>query len=153
MSLKMTEEQKQKLLAKVPEHRKTTGGRPRKNRGTQAQIDVEIRKQEILKKLGKGKGRKQIEEDLRKEYGISDATIRKDFIRAFEHLKANQDIFTKNIRELITERYELLWQMALEKNDYKAATQILKQMADEFGLNVQKSEISVKDSEFKITFE
>ena len=43
--------------------------------------------------------------------------------------------------------------MAIEKDDYKAATQILKQMADEFGLNVQKSEISIKDTDFKITFE
>lgn len=42
--------------------------------------------------------------------------------------------------------------MALEKEDYKAATQILKQLADEFGLNAPKAEVSVKDSEFKITF-
>lgn len=43
--------------------------------------------------------------------------------------------------------------MALEKGDYKTGTQILKQMADEFGLNVQKTEVTVKDSEFKITFD
>lgn len=103
--------------------------------------------------MGKGKGRKEIEEDLKRDYGVSDATIQKDFLRAFKHLKENQEVFTRNIKELITERYELLWKMALEKNDYKAATQILKQMADEFGLNVQKSEISIKDTEFKITFE
>ena len=95
---------------------------------------------------------KEIEEYLRKHWGLCDDTIRKDFKRAFEHLKANQDIFTKNIKELITERYELVWKMALEKEDYKAATQILKQMADEFGLNAPKAEVSVKDSEFKITF-
>ena len=128
-------------------------GRPRKKKPNGNQIDMEMRLREILKKLGKGKGRKEIEEDLKRDYGVSDSTIRNDFIRAFKHLKANQDVFTKNIRELITERYELLWKMALEKNDYKAATQILKQMADEFGLNVQKSEISIKDTEFKITFE
>lgn len=128
-------------------------GRPRKKKPNGNKIDAEMRLREILKKLGKGKGRKEIEEDLKRDYGVSDSTIRNDFIRAFKHLKANQDVFTKNIRELITERYELLWKMALEKNDYKAATQILKQMADEFGLNVQKSEISIKDTEFKITFE
>ena len=127
-------------------------GRPRKKKPNGAQIDVEIRKREILKQLGKGKGRKEIEEYLRKHWGLCDDTIRKDFKRAFEHLKANQDIFTKNIKELITERYELVWKMALEKEDYKAATQILKQMADEFGLNAPKAEVSVKDSEFKITF-
>lgn len=127
-------------------------GRPRKKKPNGAQIDVEIRKREILKQLGKGKGRKEIEEFLRKNWGLCDETIRKDFKRAFDHLKANQDIFTKNIRELITERYELVWKMALEKEDYKAATQILKQMADEFGLNAPKAEVSVKDSEFKITF-
>lgn len=103
--------------------------------------------------MGKGKGRKEIEDYLKKHWGLCDETIRRDFKRAFEHLKENQDIFTKNIRELITERYELVWQMALENGDYKAGTQILKQMADEFGLNVQKTELSVKDSEFKITFE
>lgn len=128
-------------------------GRPRKKKPNGAQIDVEIRKREILKQLGKGKGRKEIEEFLRKNWGLCDETIRKDFKRAFDHLKANQDIFTKNIRELITERYELVWKMALDKEDYKAATQILKQMADEFGLNVQRSEVSIKDTDFKITFE
>ena len=128
-------------------------GRPRKKKPNGAQIDTEMRLREILKKLGKGKGRKEIEEDLKRDYGVSDATIQKDFLRAFKHLKENQEVFTRNIKELITERYELLWKMALEKNDYKAATQILKQMADEFGLNVQKSEISIKDTEFKITFE
>lgn len=143
----------QKLLDKVPEYRKKTIGRPTKLRGTQAQIDMEMRKREILKQLGKGKGRKEIEDYLRKHWGISDNTIRADFMRAFKHLKENQDVFTKNIRELITERYELVWKMALEKGDYKTATQILKQLADEFGLNVQKTELSVKDSEFKITFD
>ena len=128
-------------------------GRPSKKKPNGAQIDVEIRKREILKQLGKGKGRKEIEEFLRKNWGLCDETIRKDFKRAFDHLKANQDIFTKNIRELITERYELVWKMALDKEDYKAATQILKQMADEFGLNVQRSEVSIKDTDFKITFE
>lgn len=128
-------------------------GRPRKKKPNGAQIDTEMRLREILKKLGKGKGRKEIEEDLKRDYGVSDHTIRNDFIRAFKYLKEHQDIFTKNIRELITERYELLWKMALEKEDYKAATQILKQMADEFGLNVQRSEVSIKDTDFKITFE
>lgn len=128
-------------------------GRPRKKKPNGAQIDTEMRLREILKKLGKGKGRKEIEEDLKRDYGVSDHTIRNDFVRAFKHLKENQDIFTKNIRELITERYELLWKMSLEKEDYKAATQILKQMADEFGLNVQRSEVSIKDTDFKITFE
>lgn len=127
-------------------------GRPIKKKATQAQIDVEIRKREILKQLGKGKGRKEIEEYLRKHWGLCDETIRKDFKRAFDHLKEHQDIFTKNIRELITERYELVWKMAIEKEDYKVATQILKQLADEFGLNAPKAEVSVKDSEFKITF-
>lgn len=128
-------------------------GRPRKKKPNGNKIDMELRLRDILKKLGKGKGRKEIEEDLKRDYGVSDATIQKDFLRAFKHLKENQEVFTRNIKELITERYELLWKMALEKNDYKAATQILKQMADEFGLNVQKSEISIKDTEFKITFE
>lgn len=128
-------------------------GRPRKKKPNGNKIDMEMRLREILKKLGKGKGRKEIEEDLKRDYGVSDATIQKDFLRAFKHLKENQEVFTRNIKELITERYELLWKMALDKNDYKAATQILKQMADEFGLNVQKSEISIKDTEFKITFE
>lgn len=83
-------------------------GRPRKKKPNGNQIDMEMRLREILKKLGKGKGRKEIEEDLKRDYGVSDSTIKKDFARAFKHLKEHQDIFTKNIRELITERYELL---------------------------------------------
>ena len=134
------------------EKQKRKVGRPTKKKGTQTQIDKELRIREILRQLGKGKGRKEIEEYLRKHYGICDETIRTDFKRAFDHLKQNQEIFIKNIKELITERYELVWKMALEKEDYKAATQILKQLADEFGLNAPKAEVSVKDSEFKITF-
>lgn len=141
------------MSSKMKQQEKRPVGRPKKKRPVGTQLDKEKRVREILRKLGKGKGRKEIEEDLKKEYGISDVTIRSDFKRAFDRLKEYQGVFVKNIRELITERYELLWQMALEKNDYKAATQILKQMADEFGLNVQRSEISVKDTDFKITFE
>lgn len=134
------------------EKQKRKVGRPTKKKGTQTQIDKELRIREILRQLGKGKGRKEIEEYLRKHYGICDETIRTDFKRAFDHLKQNQEIFIKNIKELITERYELVWKMALEKEDYKSATQILKQLADEFGVNAPKAEVSVKDSEFKITF-
>ena len=70
-------------------------GRPRKKKPNGNQIDMEMRLREILKKLGKGKGRKEIEEDLKRDYGVSDATIQKDFRRAFKHLKDNQEVFTK----------------------------------------------------------
>lgn len=141
------------MSVKVKTQEKRSVGRPTKLRGTGTHIDKEKRVREILKKLGKGQGRKEIEEYLRKTYGICDETIRTDFKRAFEMLKKNQDNFITYIRELITERYELVWKMALENGDYKAGTQILKQLADEFGLNVQKTEVTVKDSEFKITFD
>lgn len=114
---------------------------------------MELRKREILKKLGKGKSREEIAKDLKRDFGVSDVTIDKDFKRALEQLQSKQEIFTRHISEVIYERYELLWTQALENGDYKAATQILKQMGDMFGLNVKKTEVSVKDSDFTIHFE
>jgi adenylyl- and sulfurtransferase ThiI len=116
-------------------------------------LDKELRKREILKKLGKGKSREEIAKDLKKEFGVCDATINKDFRDALEHLQSKQEIFLRHISEVIMERYELLWVQAREAGDYKAATQILKQMCDAFGLNVKRTEVTVKDSDFTIHFE
>jgi hypothetical protein len=96
------------MSLKVKTQEKRPVGRPTKMRGTGTHIDKEKRVREILKKLGKGQGRKEIEEYLRRTYGICDETIRTDFKRAFEMLKKNQDNFITYIRELITERYELV---------------------------------------------
>lgn len=128
-------------------------GRPIKMRPKGTSKDKMIRKQYILKELSKGKSRLQIEEDLKKKWGICDATVSKDFKAAFEQLTNYQDNFNNHIRAVIMNRYELLWQKALEDGDVKTATSILKQMIEALGLNKESKELTIKtDDSFEITF-
>lgn len=120
-------------------------------------MDKMIRKQYILKELSKGKSRLQIEEDLRRKWGVCDGTISKDFKDAFEQLTNYQDNFNNHIRAVIMNRYELLWEKALEGEDIKSAISVLKQMLDALGLTKEKEkEVTVKadktDDTFEITF-
>lgn len=102
--------------------------------------------------LAEGKNRQQIQEQIIKEFGVSQSTINADFIKALAELKKNQEPFTTEIRAVLADRYEVLWDKALEKNDLKTAAVVLKQEADLFGLNVQKQEVDVSAGEFTIEF-
>lgn len=102
--------------------------------------------------LAEGKSRTQIQDQIIKEFGVSQSTINADFIKALAELKKNQEPFTTEIRAVLADRYEVLWDKALEKNDLKTAAVVLKQEADLFGLNVQKQEVDVSAGEFTIEF-
>ena len=72
---------------------------------------------------------------------------------AFERIKDQQDIFVKNIKQTIIEKYDVLWELAMEKQDIKTATTILKQESELFGLNEPvKQEVSIKEADFEISF-
>lgn len=79
--------------------------------------------------------------------------MKSDLQEAFDQIVSKQEVFNNNIREILSERYDILWEMALSKQDIKTCTTILKQMADIFGANApEKQEITVKDVDFEITF-
>ena len=102
--------------------------------------------------LAEGKSRQQIQDQIIRECGVSQSTVNADFIKALAELKKNQEPFTTEIRAVLADRYEVLWDKALEKNDLKTAAVVLKQEADLFGLNVQKQEVDVSAGEFTIEF-
>lgn len=101
--------------------------------------------------LSEGKSRLEIQTHLLNS-GISQSTINSDFIKALAELKKNQEPFTTEIKSVIADRYEVLWNKAIEKGDLKTAATVLKQESDLFGLNVQKQEVDVSTSEFTIEF-
>ena len=70
---------------------------------------------------------------------------------AYETLAKNQEDFVDYLKEVILERYDNLYNDAVEKKDLKAAAAILKQISDLFGLNEpNKQEVTVKDASFEI---
>lgn len=102
--------------------------------------------------LAEGKSRQQIQQTLKEEYGVSQSTINADFIKALAELKKQQEPFVSEIKAVIADRYEVLWNKAVEKGDLKTATTVLKQESELFGLNVQKQEVDLSAGEFEITF-
>lgn len=121
-----------------------------KSKGTP--LDAQQRVNKILKLLADGKSRLEIQNILADDYGVSQSTLNSDFLKALDELKKNQEPFTSSIRQVIADRYEVLWNKALEKNDLKTAATILKQQSDLFGLNVQKQELDVTAGDFTIEF-
>lgn len=73
-------------------------------------------------------------------------------MKALAELKNQQEPFTSSIKQIIADRYETLWTMAVDRGDLKSATNILKQESDLFGLNTIKQDIDVNAGEFEITF-
>ena len=119
-----------------------------KSKGTP--LDKFQRQNKILEMLAQGKTRLEIQSQLKSEYGVSQATLNNDFLKALAELQKQQEPFTSQIREVIADRYEILWQKAIAKEDLKAATTILKQESDLFGLNVQRQEVALDPGEFTI---
>ena len=121
----------------------------------QLQMDHILRRRGIMKEISRGRTRSQIEEWYQKKYPeLSEKTMKSDLQEAFDQIVSKQEVFNNNIRELLSERYDILWEMALNKQDIKTCTTILKQMADVFGATVQKQEITVKTEEpIEIIFE
>lgn len=115
-------------------------------------LDAQQRLTLILQRLSEGKSRLEIQNELKGKYGVSQATLNSDFLKALAELKKQQEPFTSEIKSVIADRYETLWAAAMERGDLKTATNILKQESDLFGLNIQKQEVDVNAGEFEITF-
>lgn len=129
------------------------GIKPYKNRPKGAQLDMLLRRREIVTDLIKGKNRATIQEDLKKKYQLSDETIRKDFKAAYERLAEWEEQHISNIVSEVMARYDLLWEKALEKDDLRTAVAILKEMA---AITKEKPSNSLtikeEDKEFEIKF-
>ena len=115
-------------------------------------LDAQLRVNKILQMLAEGKNRQQIQDQIIKEFGISQSTLNADFVKALNELKKNQEPFTTEIKAVIADRYEILWNKAIEKGDLKTATTVLKQESDLFGLNVQRQDVEVSTGEFVVEF-
>ncbi len=102
--------------------------------------------------LAEGKNRQQIQQTLKDECGVSQSTINSDFVKALAELKKQQEPFVSEIKAVIADRYEVLWNKAVDKGDLKTAATVLKQESELFGLNVQKQEVDLSAGEFVIEF-
>lgn len=123
-----------------------------KNQSKGTPIDKEIRKETILKLLAEGLSRLEIQNKLKEEYGVSQSTLNSDFLNALAELKNNQEPFLSEIKSVIADRYENLWQAAMSRNDLKTAATVLKQMTSLFGLDAP-TKVEVDAGDFKISFE
>lgn len=115
-------------------------------------LDALQRQNLILQRLAEGKSRLEIQNELRNKHNVADSTINQDFLSAFTELKKQQEPFISNVKDVIADRYEILWNKAIEKGDLKTAATLLKQEADLFGLNIQRQEVAVTNADFEITF-
>ncbi len=98
--------------------------------------------------LQKGQTRKQITEELKSKYNISDSTLNRDFTKTYKELSKQVTDLSANIKDLLLQRYELLWELSLQKEDYKTATQVLKQEND-----LTDNSVITIDKPIKISFE
>ena len=116
-------------------------------------LDAQQRLTIILQRLAEGKSRLEIQNELKGKYGISQSTLNSDFLKALAELKKQQEPFTSSIKQVIADRYETLWALAVDRGDLKSATTILKQESDLFGLNTIKQDIDLTAGDFTVTFE
>lgn len=105
----------------------------------------------VLQMLAEGRTRQEITKHLKDNFGVSQSTINLDFINALSELKTQQEPFISDLKSIIADRYELLWQRAMERGDFKTAATVLKQQTALFGLDAPQK-LDVGDSEFTITF-
>ena len=114
-------------------------------------IDKYQRKNRILALLSEGKSRQEIQTIIKDEFGVSQSTLNADFLAALQELKNNQETFVAEVKSVIIDRFELLWQKAIDSKDYKTAVKVLSEQAKLFGLN-EPSKIDISDGTFTITF-
>lgn len=121
----------------------------KKSKGTP--LDAQQRLTLILQRLAEGKSRLEIQNELQKKYGVSQTTLNSDFLKAVKELQKDQEGFVSGIRSIIADRYEFLWNAAIERGDLKTATTILKQMSTLFGADCPVK-VDLGTEEFTITF-
>ena len=97
-----------------------------------------------------GKPRKQIKEEIKKKYNISDITVDRDLAEANKKLSEQIDLTANAYKVLLNSRLEELYNRAMQKNDLKSAIASINSQMKLNGLDVQKQDISVLDNTFTI---
>lgn len=97
-----------------------------------------------------GKPRKQIKEEIKKKYNISDITADRDLAEANKKLSEQIDLTANAYKVLLNSRLEELYNRAMQKNDLKSAIASINSQMKLNGLDVQKQDISVLDNTFTI---
>ena len=97
-----------------------------------------------------GKPRKQIKEEIKKKYNISDITVDRDLAEANQKLAEQIDLTANAYKVLLNSRLEELYNRAIQKNDLKSAIASINSQMKLNGLDVQKQDISVLDNTFTI---
>lgn len=97
-----------------------------------------------------GKPRKQIKEEIKKKYNVSDITVDRDLAEANKKLSEQIDLTANAYKVLLNSRLEELYNRAIQKNDLKSAIASINSQMKLNGLDVQKQDISVLDNTFTI---
>ena len=97
-----------------------------------------------------GKPRKQIKEEIKKKYNVSDITVDRDLAEANKKLAEQIDWTANAYKVLLNSRLEELYNRAIQKNDLKSAIASINSQMKLNGLDVQKQDISVLDNTFTI---
>ena len=97
-----------------------------------------------------GKPRKQIKDEIKKKYNISDITVDRDLAEANKKLSEQIDLTANAYKVLLNSRLEELYNRAMQKNDLKSAIASINSQMKLNGLDVQKQDISVLDNTFTI---
>lgn len=97
-----------------------------------------------------GKPRKQIKEEIKKKYNVSDITVDRDLAEANKKLSEQIDLTANAYKVLLNSRLEELYNRAIQKNDLKSAISSINSQMKLNGLDVQKQDISVLDNTFTI---
>ena len=90
-------------------------GRPAQKRENKTELDRLMRKRYILHRLRKGENRANIEEEVQKRCGVSEATAKKDMKEAYEALANSQEDYVQHLKQVIFERYDQLYKDAYDK--------------------------------------
>ena len=97
-----------------------------------------------------GKPSKQIKEEIKKKYNVSDITVDRDLAEANKKLAEQIDLTANAYKVLLNSRLEELYNRAIQKNDLKSAISSVNSQMKLNGLDVQKQDISVLDNTFTI---
>lgn len=93
---------------------------------TNNQAEIEARVGDIIAGIRNGDNRTAITKAISEKYGISPTTVFRDFKRAYELMRKENEHAIDNMRAISIERMEYLWGVAKKKDNPNVMLGILK---------------------------
>lgn len=113
----------------------------RKPRASQLE-EIEMMKN-VYDMLIRGYTNRQIKDSLTNDYHYEERNAHRLLYKVFKRLLVENEVELEQEKNKYIDMYLNLYQQAVANNDVRAATQVLKNLSDLQGLNVQKIEAKV----------